>query len=61
MYRKFRNVPIFEDFSPICRYFLGFRVGKYYVSMSRLSTPLPFEKYFSQNKQEQFPSGDTMA
>ena len=29
MYRKFRNVPIFEDFSPICPYFLGFRVGKY--------------------------------
>ena len=29
MYRKFRNVPIFEDFSPICTYFLGFRVGKY--------------------------------
>ena len=28
MYRKFRNVPIFEDFSPICPYFLGFRVGK---------------------------------
>ena len=29
MYTKFRNVPIFEDFSPICPYFLGFRVGKY--------------------------------
>ena len=29
MYRKFRNVPIFEDFSPICPHFLGFRVGKY--------------------------------
>ena len=29
MYRKFRNVPSFEDFSPICPYFLGFRVGKY--------------------------------
>ena len=29
MYRKFRNVPIFEDFSPICPYFLGFRFGKY--------------------------------
>ena len=33
MYRKFRNVPIFEDFflfHPwICPYFLGFRVGKY--------------------------------
>ena len=27
----FRNVPIFEDFSPICPYFLGFRVGKYVV------------------------------
>ena len=23
------HVPIFEDFSPICSYFLGFRVGKY--------------------------------
>ena len=22
LYRKFRNVPIFEDFSPICPYFL---------------------------------------
>ena len=31
MYRKFRNVPIFEDFSPICPYFLGFRVGKYAI------------------------------
>ena len=29
MYRKFRNVPIFKDFPPICPYFLGFRVGKY--------------------------------
>ena len=29
MYRKFGNVPIFEDFSPIYPYFLGFRVGKY--------------------------------
>ena len=28
MYRKFRNVPIFEDFSPICPYFLGFSVGR---------------------------------
>ena len=33
MYRKFRNVPIFEDFSPICPYFLGFRVGKYAVAI----------------------------
>ena len=31
MYRKFRNVPIFEDFSLICPYFLGFRVGKYEI------------------------------
>ena len=31
-YRKFRNVPIFKDFPPICPYFLGFRVGKYEVS-----------------------------
>ena len=31
MYRKFRNVPIFKDFPPICPYFLGFRVGKYAV------------------------------
>ena len=29
MYRKFRNVPIFKDFPPICPYLLGFRVGKY--------------------------------
>ena len=29
MYRKFRNGPIFEDFSPICPYLLDFRVGKY--------------------------------
>ena len=29
MYRKFRNVPIFKDFPPICPYFFGFRVGKY--------------------------------
>ena len=28
-YRKFRNVPIFKGFPPICPYFLGFRVGKY--------------------------------
>ena len=27
--RKFRNVPIFKDFPPICPYVLGFRVGKY--------------------------------
>ena len=33
MYRKFRNVPIFEEFSPICPYFLGFRVGKYDTTM----------------------------
>ena len=39
MYRKFRNVPIFEDFSPICPYFLGFRVGKYVLIMSSLSDP----------------------
>ena len=32
MYRKFRNVPIFEDFPPICPYFLGLKVGKYAVS-----------------------------
>ena len=29
MYRKFRNVPIFKDFPPICPYFLGLKVGKY--------------------------------
>ena len=29
MYRKFRNVPIFKDFPPICPYFLGFKVCKY--------------------------------
>ena len=29
MYKKFRNVPSFKDFPPICPYFLGFRVGKY--------------------------------
>ena len=29
MYRKYKNVPIFEDFRAICPYFLGFRVGKY--------------------------------
>ena len=29
MYRKFRNVPIFKDFPPICPYFLGFKVGKF--------------------------------
>ena len=29
IYMKFRNVPIFKDFPPICPYFLGFRVGKY--------------------------------
>ena len=29
MFTKFRNVPIFKDFPPICPYFLGFRVGKY--------------------------------
>ena len=29
MYRKFRNVPIFKDFPPICPYFLGIKVGKY--------------------------------
>ena len=29
IHRKFRNVPIFKDFPPICPYFLGFRVGKY--------------------------------
>ena len=29
MYRKFRNVPIFKDFPPICPYFLSLRVGKY--------------------------------
>ena len=23
MYRKFRNVPIYKDFPPICPYFLG--------------------------------------
>ena len=28
MYRKFRNVPSFKDFPPICPSFLGFRVGK---------------------------------
>ena len=31
MYSKFRNVPIFKDFPPICPYFLGFRVDKYVV------------------------------
>ena len=29
MYRKFRNVPSFRDFPPICPYFIGFRVGKH--------------------------------
>ena len=29
MYRKFRNIPIFKDFPPICPYILGFRVVKY--------------------------------
>ena len=33
MYGKFRNVPIFEDFSPMCPYFLGFRVGKHVISI----------------------------
>ena len=31
--RNFRNVPIVEDFSPICPYFLGFRVGKYEMAL----------------------------
>ena len=34
MFRKFRNVPIFKDFPPICPYFLGFRVGKYGLPMA---------------------------
>ena len=29
MCRKFRNVPIFKNFPPICPYFLVFRVGRY--------------------------------
>ena len=33
MYRKFRNVPIFEDIPPICPYFLVFRVGKYVINV----------------------------
>ena len=33
MYRKFRNVPIFKDFPPICPYFLGVRVGKFVSDM----------------------------
>ena len=35
MYRKFRNVPIFKDFPPICPYFLGYRVGKYAIAEGR--------------------------
>ena len=42
MYRKFRNVPIFEDFSPIGPCFLGFRVGKY-VEGQILKMTLPQE------------------
>ena len=30
MYRKFRNVPIFKDFPPICPYFLGWQVCEWY-------------------------------
>ena len=33
-YKKFRNVPIFKDFPPICPYFLAFRVGKYGIIIS---------------------------
>ena len=41
MYSKFRNVPIFEDFSHICPYFLGFRVGKYDLCTSWAETVIP--------------------
>ena len=48
MYRKFRNVPIFKDFPPICRYFLGFRVGKYeIVNLSIKSCIIAMNSTFS--------------
>ena len=33
MYRKFRNVPIIEDFSPICPYFLFFGIAPNLLSL----------------------------
>ena len=38
MYRKFRDIPIFEDFPPICPYFLGFRIGRCDILMGFLKT-----------------------
>ena len=46
MYRKFRNVPIFKDFPPICPYFLGFMVGMYGL-LARLHGSLNLKFKFS--------------